>query len=352
VSILGDKNAPAAVPETETGTTLRYAMILFSSIAALFLPAIAVILWDLRKGRVNSAADVSKRLKIPVTGTLPMIPAMVMRRLGTPTRRSQIWRMRYTEAIDGVAARLIRNAENDQSRVTLVTSALSGEGKTWLATQLALSLANARRRTLLVDFDLRQPALDEALGLPLSPGVCEALRGQGDVAQMVQTTETENLFVLTAGSWNRRVLAALSDGSVVTLLEQLRADFEFVIIDSSPLLPVVDARLVCQHVDAVILSVLRDVSQSAKVVAAQEMLDAFGVRNLTAVVTGGEQYGSAKAMLQQAALAEEEQFQANEPLTPAEATQQGSSDARHTLLAEEAPPRTEAGEDDAAGHKN
>ena len=82
---------------------------------------------------------------------------------------------------------------------------MSGEGKTTLATQLAMSLARAQRRTVLVDFDLRQPTLDGALGLPLGPGICEALRGEGDIMDMVQQTETECLSVVTAGSWNRQV---------------------------------------------------------------------------------------------------------------------------------------------------
>ena len=76
------------------------------------------------------------------------------------------------------------------------------------------------------------------------------------------------------------------------MLEQLRERFDFVIVDSSPLLPVVDTRLLCQHVDSVLLSVLRDVSEADKVTAAQEMLDSFGVAHVDAVVTSGEQLGS------------------------------------------------------------
>ena len=78
------------------------------------------------------------------------------------------------------------------------------------------------------------------------------------------------------------------------------------IIDSSPLLPIVDTRLVCQHVDAVVLSVFRDVSQGSKVLAAQEMLDAFGVRSVEAVVTGGEEHGNAKNLAYQAAMFDEQ----------------------------------------------
>ena len=83
-------------------------------------------------------------------------------------------------------------------------------------------------------------------------------------------------------------------------------NFDFVIIDSSPLLPIVDTRLVCQHVDAVVLSVFRDVSQGPKVLAAQEMLDAFGVRSVEAVVIGGEEHGNAKNLAYQAAMLDEQ----------------------------------------------
>ena len=304
--MLGDTERAGRRSGKRSPRRLRFVFIVFGSLLAMFLPAVGIVVWDLRKERINSASDVSKRLKIPVIGAVPLIPATVMRRLGDATRRSQIWKMRFTESVDGVAARLLRKAECDQTRVVLITSAMGGEGKTTLATQLAMSLARAQRRTVLVDFDLRQPTLDGALGLPLGPGICEALRGEGDVMDMVQQTETEGLSVVTAGSWNRQVLADLSSGAVGTVLEQLRANFDFVIIDSSPLLPIVDTRLVCQHVDAVVLSVFRDVSQGSKVLAAQEMLDAFGVRSVEAVVTGGEEHGNAKNLAYQAARFDEQ----------------------------------------------
>jgi capsular exopolysaccharide synthesis family protein len=302
INVWGDKNAPAAVPEQESGAFGRYFLIAAAAFFGMCLPGMGIVVWDLRKRRVNSTGDVAKKLKIPVMGTLPYIPPTIMRRLGGNTRRSQLWKMRYTEAVDGVVARLLHNAEGEETHVVLVTSAMSGEGKTWLATQLAMGLARAQRSTVLVDFDLRQPALNGALGLPLGPGVCEALRGQGDIAQMVQPTDTEYLSVVTAGNWDRQVLPALANGSVCPLLDRLRESFDFVIIDSSPLLPVVDSRLICKRVDAVLLSVLRDVSEASKVQAAQEMLDAFGVSQVHAVVTSGEHHGHARNLLMHAAL--------------------------------------------------
>jgi capsular exopolysaccharide synthesis family protein len=304
VTTFGDP--PAATPETEASARLRYIFILAGTLFATLMPAVGIAVWDLRKERINTTRDVSKRLNIRVMGAIPMIPAKVMRRLGDSTKASQIWKMRFTESVDGVAARLLRKAECDQAHVVLVTSAMSGEGKTTLATQLAMSMARSQRRTVLVDFDLRQPTLDAALQLPAGPGICEALRGEGNVMDMVQQTETEGLSVITAGAWNRQVLAALGNGSVATVLDALRMNFDFVIIDSSPLLPIVDTRLVCQHVDAVVLSIFRDVSQGSKVLAASEMLDAFGVRCVEAVVTGGDEHGSAKDLAYQSAIFEKQ----------------------------------------------
>ena len=81
-------------------------------------------------------------------------------------------------------------------------------------------------------------------------------------------------------------MASLANGDSKVLFETLRSQFEFVVVDGSPLLPLADARYVSQNVDGVVLSVLRDVSRVPRVLAASEVLTSFGVRILGAVVTG------------------------------------------------------------------
>ena len=211
-------------------------------------------------------------------GWMPLIPARVIRRLGSPSRRNKTWHMRLTESVDGIAARVLRKAEMEQCRVIMVSSAAGGEGKTTLATQLAMSLARAGRRTVLVDFDLRRPAFDEVFGLPLEPGVCEVLRQQDAVSAFVHHA-ADNLAVVTAGRWDRTALASLSNGAAAAMFKQLREDYDFVVVDTSPILPVADARFVSQHVDSVVLSVFRDISEAPKIEAACEILAAFGVQH-------------------------------------------------------------------------
>jgi capsular exopolysaccharide synthesis family protein len=289
VRIIGKPDAPAELPENESNWMIRTMLTLAGTLLGLCLPAVGIVLWDLRLERVNDSQEVGRKLGLPVLGTVPRIPAGVLRRLGSPSRRNQAWRMRLTEAVDGLAARLLRKAETEEARVILVTSASAGEGKTTLATQLAMSLARHQRRTVLVDFDLRRPALDGIFGLSVEPGVCEILRSRGAVPPVARPTAVEHLSVVTAGRWDRQTLAALANGAARILLDELRAEYEFVIIDSSPILPVADTRLVSQHVDSVVLSVFLDVSQSPKVLAAYEILEAFGVQSVEAVVTGGDE---------------------------------------------------------------
>jgi len=280
----------AEKPVVASNTISRIMFTLVAVLAAMCLPGVALVLWDVRAHRINTTDDVSKALRLPVLGSVPLIPSRVIRQLGSPSKRYQTWHVRLTESVDGIAARVLHKAEVGDCRAIMVSSATGGEGKTTLATQLALSLARSGRRTVLVDFDLRRPAFDEVFDLPLEPGVCELLRQQNVVADITHETSTSNLSVVTAGRWDRHALAALSNGDSAGMFEQLRKEFDFVVVDTSPILPVADARFVSQQVDTVVLSVFRDVSESPKIQAACDILAAFGVHSLEAVVTGSNDH--------------------------------------------------------------
>lgn len=260
----------------------------------LCVPTGLIVWWDLRAGRINSATEVSEGLGLSVIGSVPVIPTRAIRQLGASPTSHLNWHTRLTEAADSIAARLLRKAALEQTRVVLITSAMGGEGKTTLAIQLAMSLARSEHSAVLVDFDLRRPAFDEIFGLPLQPGVCEFLRGENTLEEVLQKTTTYDLAVVTAGRWNRQALTALANGAAGSLFEKLRAEYDFILVDASPILPVADTRLLSQHVDAAIVSILRDVSQAAKINAACEILRAFGVGVIETVVTGPSESGRYK----------------------------------------------------------
>ncbi len=191
------------------------------------------------------------------------------------------------ESIDSIRTMLLRHAGAEGTQVVMVTSAAAGEGKTTLASNLALSLARAGRRTLLVDCDLRRPGLHQLFEQTLQPGFSETVLGEVDLPDAVRPTTTdENLYLLPAGQWDREVLQELARDSVRVVFERLRQEFDFVVVDSHPILPATDSLLIGQHADAVMVSVLQGVSQSPRVYAAQQRLATLGIRIFGAVVSG------------------------------------------------------------------
>jgi len=258
-------------------------------VLGICLPGGLILWWDTRKRLVNSSEDVSRLVGAPVMGTLPLVPRRLVDQLGGESKESQQWKSQLTESVDGIAARLLRQAALDNSRVVLITSAVSGEGKTSLATQLAMSLAHRGRKTVLVDGSLRRPAIGNIFNVPLVPGVSEYLRGEGQLVDLIRSTPTTNLSVVTAGRCDRRAVTALAGDAAARLFDELRGQYDFIIVDGSPILPLADTRFISQHVDIALLSVVRDLSQITKVSQARDVLESFGLENVeTAVIDATE----------------------------------------------------------------
>lgn len=238
---------------------------------------------EFRKRRVHSSAEISRGLGIRVVGAVPCLPHLE-RRLVTPAGECDLEGTPVMESIDAIRTRLLHEANTRSTRVVMVTSAGPGEGKTTLASALATSLARAGRKTLLVDGDLRRPTVHELFEVAMQPGFSEVLLAEVEMAEAAQETPQENLWVMPAGQWDREVLLALSRDGLEGVFEKLAEEFDFLVIDSHPVLSATDSLLIGRQADAVLLSVLREVSQMPRVYAAQQQLAAVGIRVLGAVV--------------------------------------------------------------------
>jgi len=241
-----------------------------------------VVLWDLRRRRLNTMHEIADALRLPLLGTIPH----VWRPQGNSSAHPA-----FEEAIDGIVARLVF-APTDAHQVVLVTSAVAGEGKTTVAVNLATSFAGMGRKTVLVDFDLRRPMLHNIFDVDLAPGLGAVLAGQVQLLDAVLSTPVENLFLLPAGAWGHRGLSGRNDELVKSIVDELREAYANVVIDAGPVLPIVDTRVVARHADGVVISLLRDVSEIPRVNSACELLRSFDIKILGAVMIGvpGEVY--------------------------------------------------------------
>jgi capsular exopolysaccharide synthesis family protein len=256
---------------------------LAAMLGGLVLAAWGVAWWEHRSRRIQSSGEVVHGLGIKLLGTVPALP---------PAQPPVMDSLR-TDALDATRAMLLHTARTQSLRVVLVTSAVAGEGKTSLASRLASSLARANRRTLLIDCDLRNPSVHRLFQVPAGPGVSEVLTGAALAEEVIQPTAIPGLALIAAGEARTEALQSLAWEKGGLILDPVRELFDFVIVDSSPVLPVADSLLLAQQVDGAVLSLLHDVSQMPKVHAAHAMMTEMGIRVLGAVLNGvdGPAYG-------------------------------------------------------------
>ena len=122
----------------------------------------------------------------------------------------------------------------------------------------------------------------------MQPGFSEVLLAEVEADDAIQPTSIDGLSVMPAGQWDRTVLQALARDGVEGVFEKLRQEFDFLVVDSHPVLAATDSLLLAQRVDAVILSVLNSISQMPQVYAASQRLTGLGVRVLGAVVNASD----------------------------------------------------------------
>jgi len=145
---------------------------------------------------------------------------------------------------------------NPVAKIILITSALPGEGKTTMAVNLAAMLASLGSRVVIVDSDMRRPACHRATGVENKPGFVQCLTGHVDLPEgILPVPGVQNLSVVPCGPIPPNPAELLSSPLAAGLLGRLRGEFEYVILDSPPLLSVADARTLSTLSDAVVLVV-------------------------------------------------------------------------------------------------
>jgi capsular exopolysaccharide synthesis family protein len=163
------------------------------------------------------------------------------------------------EAFSGAMNSLLFASDGGSAaQVIVLTSPEPGDGKTTVATNLAIALAQIGRRVILVDGDLRKPRMHDIFGLEFDGGLARILEGKDSIdqqtlSQSVFETEVRNLSVLPTTAASEGISAKLHSGRMRTLLEQLRRQFEVIVIDSPPMLHVSDARVLGWLADGVLL---------------------------------------------------------------------------------------------------
>ena len=186
-------------------------------------------------------------------------------------------------------SRLYQIREKMPLKRLLVTSALPKEGKSFVAANLAQVMVRQHgRRCLVIDADLRNPGMHRHLGAPQTPGLSEYLLGECDEFAALQRGPMENLFFMPAGRVAGSAPELLSNGRLKLLLQRVEPLFDWIILDSSPVIPVSDATLVAGCCDGILMVVRSNVTPSD---LARRAREEFPDKLLLGVVLNGAPSG-------------------------------------------------------------
>ena len=230
--------------------------------------------------RVTSAEDVRRHLRIPVLAMVPRVKAgngraSLLLGNGAP--------IQFAELFQGLRTNLVSAPQLATGHTLLVTSSEPAEGKTVSAANVAVSLARLKQRVLLIDADMRNPRLHEVFGENQEPGLADVLSGKATTGDLRKTT-VSGLWLMPAGSVSQNPADLLGSERFSKLIEYFRTRFDWIVLDSPPVLAVTDPCLIGRVASGVLLVV--DCGHTAREIAssALERLDAVGAKVVGALL--------------------------------------------------------------------
>lgn len=264
VRVADEAVVPRQVASPRKSRTLMMALVL-----GLFLGVGAVFLVETVDSTLKTTEDVTGLLGLPALGAIPSLAGKGNGKLGglkssfaRPAdprpmlvfRGAEAMRGRCWEAYRSLRTSLLLSHSDKPPQVILVTSALPGEGKTTTAANMAVAMAQTGARTVIVDLDLRRPAMAETFGFSPDQGMSTFLSGNSDLASQIRETGLPNLYLVAAGPPAPNPPELLGSRRMTHALKLLREYFAYVVIDSPPALEISDAVvLAAGDVDGVIL---------------------------------------------------------------------------------------------------
>jgi capsular exopolysaccharide synthesis family protein len=234
-----------------------------------FLGSCGALLVDTLDNKINGIADLEAALGQRILGALPLMNKANLRggliALKQPNST-------YMEALRAIRTNILLLQSSAAPKVLLVTGSIPGEGKTTISTNLAAALTQHGRRVLLVDADLRRAGVRRPLNLPAGPGLSALLAGQIEEPVVHPVRGIPHLDVHSAGT-NASDSAELLGSEMMRMwLGRWREQYDFVVLDGPPALPITDSVILNTLVDATLLLVRDGMTQKAQVQRSFHML--------------------------------------------------------------------------------
>jgi capsular exopolysaccharide synthesis family protein len=223
---------------------------MFALIGGSVLACGLVFFFEYMDSRIKTPDEVRVHLRLPHLGLLPAISQSKLGQ-GYPLVNNGV-PANFSEAFRAIRTNVLFSSVQEPSRSIVVTSTGPNEGKSMVASNLAISLAQASQRVLLIDADMRKPRSHEIFGCSQEPGLSNLLVGNAKASESVRKSAVPGLWILAAGRVPPNPAELLGSHRFRDFVTSLRDHFDWVIIDSPPVMAVTDAAIVSHQASAVL----------------------------------------------------------------------------------------------------
>ena len=174
-------------------------------------------------------------------------------------------------------------------KTIVVTSSIPGEGKSTISGNLAITLSKSGARVLLIDCDLRKPSLHRKFNVSNEVGLTDVLVGTSELNKVMKKID-DNLYLLTTGTLPPNPAEIIGSNTMENFLEQCKINFDYIILDTPPILPVTDSKLLAIKADATVVVVRSEVSKSKHVSQAFKELEKVNANIIGTILNDVEMY--------------------------------------------------------------
>jgi capsular exopolysaccharide synthesis family protein len=301
----GGFDARAITPPAPLGkvSPVFWQFLLLGGGFGLILGAASAYLLDLIDKSFRTPEEIRLRLGLPIVGHVPFAattaePVEAVDGGGNPVELDPGLLAFHNpgspeaEAFRGIRTALYFSTHGPRHKVIQVTSPNMGDGKTTLITNLAVSISQSGRRVLIIDADLRRPRTHRVFGMTAKVGLAEVIAGTAELDEAVQVTAVPNLSILPCGRRPPNPAELLTSPRFEDVLDDVRSAFDYVLVDSPPLLAVSDPCIVAPRVDGLLLTIRLSKNGRPAAERARALLTGLKVNCVGVVVNGVGRHGA------------------------------------------------------------
>jgi len=250
-------------------------MLILALFVGLF-PAVIIILRDLLDNKIREKEDITNHTDVPIIGIIGHSVAG-----GTiPVKENP--NSPFAESLRRIRANLQFSLRNPEQKVILITSSVSGEGKSFAAANLSAIFAMNGKKVLLIGCDLRKPTLHKQFNVKNTTGLSSLIIGKATIEECILETSIQHLFIMPAGPLPPNPAELLETEEMKQLFLKFRKEYDYIILDTPPIALVSDALSLTEYADTTLYLIRQDYShkdiiKTVNQIKSEERLPRFGL---------------------------------------------------------------------------